>query len=71
MANPFEHLRRGDKVWVNPGELAFENAICTKNPCANRHCTFLETVGEKYIKVINTQDKLELVRCELASLFNI
>jgi hypothetical protein len=70
-------MTRGQKIYYNDGELAFENAINTKKDCGTHSGIFLEHIpfgdacGNKYSKIINENDKLEVVSDKLISNFNI
>ena len=68
---------RGQKIYYNDGELAFDMAINTKKHVGTHTGIFLEELehsdacGNKYVKILNSQDKIEVVQKNLISLFRI
>ena len=71
MKNPFEGMLRGTPIWVNCGDIAADVAINTKADVSNKRGVFLETVGDKHVRIINANDKIAVKHFSLISVFNI
>jgi hypothetical protein len=68
---------RGQTIYYNDGELAFDMAINTKKDVGTHRGVFLEEMpdhdacGNKYSKILTENDKIAVVQNSLISLFNI
>jgi hypothetical protein len=68
---------RGQRIYYNDGELAFDIAINTKADVGTHAVIFLEELddsdarGEKYSKILNKNSKIQIVNNKLLSVFNI
>jgi len=67
---------RGQRVYYNDGELAFENVINTKKNVGTHAGIFLEEIepnasGVRDCLIINQYGRLEVIPRNLVSLFNI
>ena len=68
---------RGEKIYYNDGELAFDMAINTKKDVGTHKGIFLEEIdghdacGDKYSKIINCRGRIEVVNNNLISRFNV
>ena len=66
--NPYKLWKRGQLLYQNTGELSFETRPRSAGTFA---CTFLECVGDRHCKVINTSGRVAVEHVSLLSAFNI
>ena len=70
-------MKRGQKIYYNDGELAFDMAINSGKHVGTHEGLFLESCeypdacGNTYSKIINENGKIEVVADKLISKFNI
>lgn len=67
---------RGQKIYYNDGELAFDMAINTKRDVGTHKGIFLEEMdhdacGRKYSKILTKDGKISVIQNSLISRFNI
>jgi hypothetical protein len=72
-----DNVVRGEKIYYTDGELAFDMAINTKANVGTHVGRFLEKMddhdacGETYSKILNVNDKIEIVSDKLLNRFHI
>lgn len=67
---------RGQKIYYNDGELAFDMAINTKKDVGTHQGIFLESLSnedesDKYSKILDVSGRVKVISDSLISHFNI
>jgi hypothetical protein len=68
---------RGQSIYYNDGELAFDIAINTKKHVGTHKgiylepCEYPDACGNTYSKILTENDKITVISDKLISLFNI